>query len=252
MGAKVHCKTTISVQGSITMGGQGKVIAKESIHAEFIENATLQCKGDIKANKAILNSEVISGKSVETVEGTGIIAGGTIVSRESIRCGNLGFKNGARTEVNCGGDFKAELGVKIRKKRLDRLTQLQEDVKNTLKELNSKSPSQMTERHEEMRKTALKQQGKLKDLLERAQTALRTAQGKITYDDSAKVYIQNLLTTNCRVQVAGKVIPIETDMLACVIQSKPRRGNFIIAINEVDAPEGAADGTSPQAEKKAS
>ncbi|MEY4630254.1 MAG: hypothetical protein RIQ81_374 [Pseudomonadota bacterium] len=251
MGATVRCKTNISVQGSITMGGQGSVIAKDAIQAEFIENARLQCSGDIKANKAILNSEVISGKAVETIEGTGIIAGGSITSRESVRCGNLGFKNGATTEINCGGDFKAELGARIRKNRLTRLQNLQEEVKNTLKELNSKSASQMTPRLEEMKKVALRKQGMLKGLIEKAQAHLRAAQAKISYQEKSKVYIQNLLTTNCRVMIGGKVIPIETDMIGCVIQGKQRKGSYIVAINEADAGEGAS-GDTGEASPKAS
>lgn len=253
MAAKVRCKTSIEVKGSITMGGQGYVIARETILAEFVENARIQCDGEIKAKKAILNSEVISGKTIETIEGTGIIAGGSLTCRESIKTGNLGFKNGATTEIFCGGDFKAELSVRIRKKRIDKLTALQEKVKATLKELNSKAPSQMTERLEEMRKTCLEQQTHLKSLIEQAQAHLRVAQAKISYDKKAKVYVSNLLSTNCRVNMAGQIVPIEAELIGVAIQSKPRKGSYIVALNEAEEGEGAGDANAASApDQKAS
>ncbi len=253
MGAKIRCKTSIEVKGSITMGGQGFVIARENILAEFIENSRVQCDGEIKAKKAILNSEVISGKSIETIEGTGIIAGGALTCRESIKTGNLGFKNGATTELFCGGDFKAELSVRIRKKRLEQLTSHQEKVKATLKELNAKSASQMTERLEEMRKKALEQQTQLKTLIEQAQAHLRVAQSKISYDKKAKIFVSNLLSTNCRVNMAGQIVPIESELIGVVIQSKPRKGSYIVAINEAEETESAGEANAaPAPEQKAS
>ncbi len=248
LGAKVRCKTTIDVKGSISMGGQGFVIAKELIQAEFIENAKLQCSGDIKAKKAILNSEIISGKSIETIEGTGIVAGGSLTCRDMLKCGNLGFKNGATTEIACGGDFKAELSVRIRRKRVEQLLAHQEDTKNSLKEINAKSQTQMTERLEEMKKKMIGQQVHMKKLIEKAQNQLRLAQGKITYDKNAKVLISNLLSTNCRVNMAGQYVMIETDVIGVAILSKKRRGNFIVAINEVDQEgEGNATATDQKA-----
>jgi uncharacterized protein (DUF342 family) len=249
LGAKVRCKTTIDVKGSISMGGQGFVIAKELIQAEFIENAKIQCSGDVKAKKAILNSEIISGKSIETIEGTGIVAGGSLTCRDFIKCGNLGFKNGATTEIACGGDFKAELSVRIRKKRVDQILAHQERTKNSLKEINGKSESQMTERLHEMKKKMLAQQLHMKELIEKAQNQLRAAQGKITYDKNAKVLISNLLSTNCRVNMAGNFVQIETDVIGVAILAKKRRGNFIVAINEVDQ-EG--EGTTTAEDQKAS
>jgi len=253
MSAKIRCKTSIEVKGSITMGGQGYVIARENILAEFIENARVQCDGEIKAKKAILNSEVISGKSIETIEGTGIIAGGTLTCRDSIKTGNLGFKNGATTEIFCGGDFKAELSVRIRKKRLDQLMAQQEKVKGTLKELNAKSASQMTERLEEMRKKSQEQQTHLKSLLEQAKAHLHVAQAKISYDKKARVFVSNLLSTNCRVNMAGQIVPIEADVIGVVIQSKPRKGSYIVAINESEETEGSGEANAaPAPEQKAS
>lgn len=247
MGAKVSCKTSIDVKGSITMGGQGHVSAREIVQAEFIENARIQCNGQVIAKKAILNSEVISGKTIETVEGTGIVAGGNLTARESIKAGNLGFKNGSTTEISCGGDFRAELSVRIRKRRLEQLAAHQEKVKATLKELNSKSPSQMTERHEEMRKTMMEQQTHLKTLVEQAQAHLRVAQSKVTYDKQAKVYVTNTLCTNCRVTMAGQLIQIEADVIGVVIQSKPRKGSYIVAITESGSDGGESGGSSGDA-----
>lgn len=249
LGAKVRCKTSIEVKGSISMGGQGYVIAKDIIQAEFIENAKIQCSGEIKAKKAILNSEVISGKSIETIEGTGIVAGGALTCRDFLKCGNLGFKNGATTEVFCGGDFKAELSVRIRKLRVDQLNAHQERNKNSLKEISSKSHSQMTERLETMKKKMLGQQNHLKTLIEKAQAHLRLAQTKITYDKKAKVLVSNLLSTNCRVNMAGQFVLIETDVIGVAIQAKPRRGSYIVSISEADQ-EG--EGGSAPSEQKAS
>ncbi len=242
LGAFVRCKTSIEVKGSISMGGQGYVIAKDSIQAEFIENARVQCSGDIKAKKAILNSEVLAGKSIETIEGTAIVAGGSLTCRDFLKTGNLGFKNGATTEVFCGGDFKAELAVRIRKRRVEQLIAHQERTKINLKELSSKSQSQMTERLEGMYKKMLGQQTHMKALIEKAQAHLRLAQTKISYDKKAKVLVSNLLSTNCRVNMAGHFVPIETDVIGVAIQAKPRRGSYIVAINEAEGEStGGAD-----------
>lgn len=248
LGAKVRSKTTVDVKGSITMGGQGHVIAKESIDAEFVENAKLQCNGEIRAKKAILNSEVLAGKGIEITEGGGIAAGGTLICRGNLKTGNLGFKNGAQTVVHCGGDFRTELAVSTRKSRLESLQAYQEVVRNNVKELNSKSPSQLTEKTEALRQKFLRQQSHLKKLVEKAQAHLRAAENNVTYDSKSKILVANLLSTNCRIEVSGQSIPIENEVIGAAIQSKPRKGSHIVALNEADT----SDSETNSEEKAAS
>ncbi|NRA47317.1 MAG: DUF342 domain-containing protein [Oligoflexales bacterium] len=122
--AFVRTGGSLTVDSGIVTGEKGLVSAQGDVKSEFIENSQVQCGGSIFLSRALLNSNVIAGGGIEILNlNDGIIAGGIVSCRENLVTGHLAYKNGNVTELNIGVDWKAELSVRIRQARMDKVKQ---------------------------------------------------------------------------------------------------------------------------------
>jgi uncharacterized protein (DUF342 family) len=227
----------VEVHGGVVTGPNSYVKVRGNFSAEFIENSRVTCSGDVRVKKAILNSEIIAGEGVDVTNSDGIVAGGSISARHTLKTANLGFKRGAATEVNVGVDFRIDLRIRSYSGRLQKVTAKLNEDRQALRELVSKKKEQMTARHEEMKARLQKRLVKARVLIEKIEAALATARGLLVYDQNSRIIVAGSLAQNCKVTCGGNTVAITHEVAGVAITPKRRRGSFIIAIEDLQKEE---------------
>jgi len=251
--AFVRCGGNLQVNSGINTGDvTGLVRVKGDVTAEFIENSRVICGGNVTTKRLILNSEVVCGGSIQCDTKTGVIAGGSLSARQFLRTAKLGLSKGARTIVNIGIDWRAEMSVKIRQGRVEKIEKILNDARQAMRELMRKNKAQTTKKHEERLEDYKVRLQKGKDLQQKMQNHLDAARALIVYEPEARIYVHEILSSNVQIQLAGVSIPVGgKDIAGVEIVPKKRRGTFFQALEEGENKE-AAEGSSDDKDKQAS
>lgn len=236
-GAHVKAGGNIFVYAGIVTGNLGSVYAGGDIKAEFAENSNLTCRGSLIIGKALLNSRVVSNGGIEIRAKDGVLAGGKIICRQSIKTGNLGFKRGAKTDLLVGIDWRIARRIEIRRERLERLEKATVDYRLNLRELVQKSKNQLTAKHKIMKEDLQKKLVKSKAIIERVQKFLKDATAQVTYNQEAKILVVDQLSSNIKIQLCGQTIAVPHDVANVAIVPKRRRGSHIVPLEEVEKEE---------------
>lgn len=250
-GAQVHSLGTLTVKAGITTGATGKVNSRGDLQAEFIENSNVTCGGNLVVQKALLNSTVIVGGTIKVASKGGVIAGGRIISKDSLVTYNLGFKRGAITTLNVGVDWRAARAADIRRVRLEKLQKKQQDDRQALRELVQKSKAQMTQRHKELKEELQDRLTRMRTIAEKAEAHLQKANASLTYSSTSRIYVKELLAANMNVTICGQIVAVVNEVFNVCILGKRRRGSYIVPLEEVEAEERES-GKSSGDDKKAS
>lgn len=222
----------IRVDDGIVTGEKGRVTAKGDIKSEFIENSQVQCGGSLLIGRALLNSKVIAGGCIEVLNRKeGIIAGGVISCRENLITGHLGFRNGNITQLNIGVDWKAELSVRIRESRLEKVKEAQNKDRKGLREIMSRPKSQQkVAKNEDRKKHFQERLVKARALIEKMENHLEEAKNSLSFDPNAKGLIYETLFANVKVQVGGNPVMVSHDTAEVGILGKRKQGSNIVPI----------------------
>ena len=251
-GADVSARGQITVKGGVSTGAHGAVHCRGDFRADFVESSHLVIGGNIVVNKAILNSHVVCGGTIQIAANDGVIGGGHIISRDSVRTNNLGFRSGAVTILDVGVDWKVAHGIEIRQGRMERLNQKAQEDRQNLREIVQKSKSQMTSRHVQLKEELQERLTRMRSLIERLEVLVQNFKARLTFSSTAQIYVRGTLASNVRVELCGQKIPILNEVAGACLSSKRRRGSFILPLEEIEKEE-AEKGTSPFGnEKKAS
>lgn len=121
-----------STQGNITVMqgivGRNEAIlaAKKSIHARFVENASLRADENIMIENGALHSNLVAGHTIDITKGKGHLIGGSALAGELIITRILGTISGMKTNVSAGLSGKAmKLLAKLDQALLTQTTKLQ-------------------------------------------------------------------------------------------------------------------------------
>lgn len=232
--AFVRCGGDLEVRNGIITGEKGLVNARGEIKAEFIENSNIQCGGSLSVSKVLLNSNVISGGEIQVLNReSGVIAGGLISCRENLTTGVLAFKHGNVTELNIGVDWKAEISVRIRQTRMDKVIEVQSKDRNSLREVMARKKSQMTQKHEQRKKHFQDRLVRERALIEKCQQHLDQAKAQLVYDNEVRVMVFQTLHANVKVQVGGSSVAVESDMAGVALLGKRMHGSKIVSVETI-------------------
>lgn len=246
-GADVRAAGSITVKAGITTGATGRVHARGDLAADFIENSNITCGGNLIVAKALLNSQVISGGTVKVVSKGGVIAGGKIITKDSLATGNLGFKRGAVTVLDIGVDWRTARALHIREGRFEKLQKRQQDDRQALRELVQKTKAQMTQRHKELKEELQDRLARMRNLIEKCEQSVARCRSQLTYSSTARIYVQELLVANVNVTLCGQGIAVVNEVINVAILPKRRRGSYIVPLEEVQAEEKGDGSASKKA-----
>ena len=226
-GGFVRSAGNIEVVEGIITSERGRVQARGNVKAQFIENSNIVCGGDLMVQTAIINSQIICGGAIKMLNRDGVVAGGHISCRDSLVTGNLGFRNGAVTHLNVGVDWKAEVAVRIKSGRIDKLKNRAAEDRSALRELVQKSAAQLTKKHKEMKEELQDRLQRLRKILEKLDEQLKKAEQLLTYNSDSKVYVREILASNVDLHVGGQTVAVANEVAGVAILSKRRRGSYI-------------------------
>ena len=230
--AFVRTGGSLTVDSGIVTGEKGLVSASGDVKSEFIENSQVQCGGSIFLSRALLNSNVIAGGSIEILNlNEGIIAGGIVSCRENLVTGHLGYKNGNATELNIGVDWKAELSVRIRQFRLEKVKEAQGKDRKNLREIMSRPKSQQKAAKNEARKKYFQDRlVKARTLIEKMEKHLDSAKANLVFDPDVKAFVYETMFANVKIHVGGNPVMVNHDMAGVGILGKRKHGSNVIPI----------------------
>jgi uncharacterized protein len=100
-GAKIVSKGNIILHRGIQGMNKGELICDGDLVAKFIENSTLDVKGNIHSD-AIMHSHVICGKKLEAAGRKGLIVGGNFKVSDEIKAKVIGSPMATLTELEVG------------------------------------------------------------------------------------------------------------------------------------------------------
>jgi uncharacterized protein (DUF342 family) len=239
-GAVVISSRNIEILGGVITGEKGKVSAMGDVKAEFCENSTISCGGNLFVKKAILNSRLTVGQSIEVMSREdGIVAGGLISCSKMLKTANLGFKNGTKTHLNIGVDWKAEVSFRLKEKRYEDLVSNQTQDRLSLRELTSKRNEQMTPKHQEKKIYYQKRLQRIRTVIEKATEQMEKAKTKLTYNVGAQILVNKFLFSNTDIRISGQQINLVQDLIGVAILAKKRRGSHILSIEELNEAEAS-------------
>ncbi len=127
----------IVLQGGIVSRGVAYVEAAGNIYAKFSESVTLNARGSIFIEEAVMHSRIMAGERVVVQGGRGEIMGGSVIAGKSIHAKKIGARMGTPTLLNVGLDPE-------RLESLRALDSEKEEKRETLRKIETRL-SQMEE-----------------------------------------------------------------------------------------------------------
>jgi uncharacterized protein (DUF342 family) len=233
-GGIVDARGNITVKGGITTSDKGFVYCGGNLTADFIENSRLTVKGDIIVKKALINSKIICGAGIRATNKDSLIAGGTIIAKESVYTSNLGFARGALSVLNIGIDWKAARAIEIRKARLDKILALQQTEKANFRDLVRQTKNH-TNQKQKSRKDELQERiKKMKNICDKLEVQINQFQAGLSYNTNAVIYVTELLMSNVNITIGGNQVPVKADFKNVCVLAKKRRDSFIVPFEEIE------------------
>jgi uncharacterized protein (DUF342 family) len=226
-GGTVICCGSLSVARGIVAGATGTVRAKGDVKADFVENSTITCGGSLTANLSIMQSRIMAGGGIVVNNKAGVVGGGTYVCAKSLTTGSLGLPDGSKTELNVGSDYRSELSLNIRQARLEALTKKSEEDKRTYREITRKTAAQLSKAERGAKDGLRERVTRWGGVLEKARKHVEVAAGKLTFSGDAQVFVLGRLSTNCKVRIGGKAIPILKEATGVIITTQEQDGSFV-------------------------
>lgn len=142
--AAIACDGNLKVNKGIVGDGKQLISAGGDIHAGYIHNQNIKCKGSLYVSTEIRNSNVECGNEVAMVKSEGVILGGKIFASNKLTAATIGNKYNVPTEIEVGIPLelkekhdlkKAELASVHKSiitftKKIDELTKLSKQNEN--------------------------------------------------------------------------------------------------------------------------
>lgn len=105
--AKINCGGNLIVSGGIIGGPESDMHINGKVYSSFIRNANLISKGDVIANQ-IVNSDISCNDRVISLEGKGVIIGGSVKALNGVWAKSIGAVSESKTTITVGRDADAD------------------------------------------------------------------------------------------------------------------------------------------------
>jgi uncharacterized protein (DUF342 family) len=213
--AYVEAGGDVLVKGGIRGRGNKTVKAGGMVSALFIEQASVEAKGNIFA-KEILHSHLTSGDQVTAIKGKGLIFGGKIIATNLIHANTIGADSDIRTELVVGFDphQKAELEAmkEQRKRHESTLTEI-EIALSTLKRLKAQN-SPLWQRHELDYDKLLEAHRQTTENLDRTIYDLGIMEDKLIRSEHAHIKVAKTIYPNVLIRIGYRRYQNETELVS--------------------------------------
>lgn len=189
-GARVEAGGNLTISRGVQGMNKAVLIAGGNAVAKFLENATINCEGNLDTD-TLLHSNVTAGGYIEANGKNGLIIGGIIRSGKNISAKQIGNEMGTSTDISIGVDPNVknrlnELTAIIKKTNEDKtkMNQVVTLLKKKLEVEGKLEPAKM-----EMLQKSLKGMIVLDTELKSATEEYRDLQSRLTEDGDARVKV---------------------------------------------------------------
>ncbi|MCR4791699.1 MAG: FapA family protein [Lachnospiraceae bacterium] len=221
-GATLEAEGEIILRKGINGAGRGKINAKGSVTAKFIESADVYAGGIIHIDYS-MNSVLYSEEIVEAKQRNGTIVGGVCTGVKGVNAQNIGSKAGKQTVIRAGSSSAL---LKLNNEIYRQLTAAQEEIRildNVRKEMEGKlSVEQLAEQpvYEKVQ-NALYSKSKEFEELSAKQEEVR---GKLLELNRAVIFAKGTIYDGVKVQL-GNANWVSDKELSDVTLRKVRKGS---------------------------
>ena len=207
-GAQIFCGKDFTCIGGVNTGRQGSITVGGNLCASFIENSSLYIFGSVVVDKSIVNSQVISKKSILVKNpNTGLISGGLVNAFEYVKTSNLGSRDGSKTKIFVGENWLLRVCIERRNKRLSKLKSIRDREKSYLEGLNNKSKlMQGIKKHEIKTKITAEKVKKLDIIIIKLKNHITVAEKKRYKNPSSMIIVKKKLSSNCDLFVSRQTL----------------------------------------------
>ncbi len=115
--AGISCEGNLKVNKGLVGDGKQHIYAGGDIHAGYIHNQNVRCKGSLYVSTEIRNSNIECGNEIAIVKNTGLILGGKVFATNKLTAATIGNKYNVPTEIEVG--IALELKEKHDQKKAD-------------------------------------------------------------------------------------------------------------------------------------
>lgn len=230
-GGNIYVGKNMEAKGGIVTNGEGKIRVRGDMDANFIENSRIIVDGNLKVQKVVLNSDVLVGKKISVNPDTGTIGGGRIFCGDHLLTGNLGFESGKISDIRVGVDWRNIQALDLAESRFKKFSEKRETLKGDLRELVRSKASLKAKEREEKMNAVQEVILRLKDIVARCETKLASAKLGVRPNKDARIYVHQIVHTNCSIEVAGVKVPITQKIGGVEITPKKYRDSNIIPLS---------------------
>ncbi len=130
--AAILCDGTLNVRKGIVGDGKQAISAGGDIHAGYINNQTIKCKGNLYVANELRNSYVECGGEVVILKNSGVILGGRIIATKKIVAGVIGNVYGVATEIEAGVNLEFKEAYDAKKADISAQLKMMENLKRKM------------------------------------------------------------------------------------------------------------------------
>jgi uncharacterized protein (DUF342 family) len=165
---EVFCGGNLHAKAGIIGHGEGLVRCKGNLNARFIENARIECLGDIIIENTALHAHLFSESMIKTGE-KGKLVGGEIHALKGVEVQNLGNVAGTHTEIIIGEDYVEHRKLDYARNRFQELQSLVRQLDEKLNAIlqgagKSDLPEHVREQRLKLQEEAQKYQAMMGDV----------------------------------------------------------------------------------------
>ncbi|MFH1563660.1 MAG: FapA family protein [Nitrospirota bacterium] len=202
--ATIRAEKNIEVKYGIR-GKRGYIYAKGDLKSKFIENTTVEVKGDVIVSDAIIHSNVDAGGNVIVLEGKkGVIIGGRIRAGGEVNAKNIGSISEVLTEIEVGID------PSLRQEMLA-LEEMVEIEQEELREVKLKSNILTTQGKKDEALICLKERKELEESLKSGIEALNQIKKHIAANPAGKVSVVEQINPGVSLTIRTKTLLLKID-----------------------------------------
>jgi len=191
----------IDIQKGVIGKNKGRVIAKGNVSVRFAENANIQAGGNIVIHRAALNSRLMAGKRIISVENRGQIIGGELNAKRGAEVKVLGNEQEQKTEISVGSDFDLRRRIKDTEKKLNSHREALGKVLSFLEKLkevaaNAKTlPAEIKTKYAQ----AIKTKARLEEAIANMKKAIESDVRKLDQPMDATIIVHNTMHRGVRI-----------------------------------------------------
>ncbi len=233
---QVEGAEVVSTEGSVTVkkgvAGRGRcfISAAHTVTVRYVENATIYAGEEVVADRAILNSKVVAGKTVRVQVGKGMIAGGEVHAGELVDARDVGNVSEPHTRIVLGTSLEDCRRIEAIEHQIALLEQAVGKIEGLLKEIEgvARDPASLPLAKREEFILLKKQTVVMRVKRNRLEETRRSMEGSAARTGYGTLAVRRTLYGHVDVEMGGRTYHNEREQSGVRVQWDTEKGEIIV------------------------